>query len=88
MTNGGRTAAHSQPHMVHAQATATSRCSTGALWISTDLYPDSDAKAPAQAICRAASAYQITEIGEFTGVTVRAVDGERLVLRMDLSDKC
>jgi hypothetical protein len=60
----------------------------GALWISTDLYPDSDAKAPAQAICAAASSYEITEVGEFTGVSVRAADGQRLVLRITLSDKC
>jgi hypothetical protein len=79
---GGFSGTSWYPHVKAAEDKA------GALWISTDLYPDSDAKAPAQAICGAASAYQITEIGEFTGVTVRAVDGQRLVLRMALSDKC
>jgi len=60
----------------------------GALWITTNLHADSDAKAAAQAICAAASSYEITEVGEFTGVSVRAADGQRLVLRITLSDKC
>jgi hypothetical protein len=59
------------------------------LWAETDLFPDSDAERPASAICAALSAYQISETDAgFTGVTVRAVDDQRLAWRMSLSDKC
>jgi hypothetical protein len=58
------------------------------LWAETDLFPDSDAERPASAICAALSAYQLSETEGFTGVTVRAVDGQRLAWRMSLSDPC
>ena len=59
------------------------------LWAETNLFPDSDAGEPAAAICAALSAYQISETAEgLTGVTVRAVDGQRLTWRMSLSEKC
>jgi hypothetical protein len=59
------------------------------LWAETDLFPDSDAARPASAICAALSAYQISETDAgFTGVTVRAVDGQRLAWRMSLSERC
>jgi hypothetical protein len=56
------------------------------LWAETKLAPGDPRGA---SICSALSAYQITETDEgFTGVTVRAADGQRLAWRMSLSEKC
>lgn len=60
----------------------------GALWVDTDLYPDSDAADPASAICTALSGYAIQRPTGFTGVSVRASDGQGLVNRTSLSDSC
>jgi hypothetical protein len=56
------------------------------LWAETKLSPGDPRGA---SICSALSAYEISETaGGFTGLTVRAADGQRLAWRMSLSDKC
>ena len=59
----------------------------GALWVSTDLYPDGDATGLAAGICSAVSAFELDQ-GEFTGVRVTASDGTRLVQRLTVGDRC
>jgi hypothetical protein len=61
---------------------------SGSLWVYTDLFANADATEPAKAMCVAGSGYQTMEVGKFTGVIVRAVDGARLVLRTELSGIC
>lgn len=59
-----------------------------ALSVRTNLYPDADADEAASKICSAVSSYEFTELGEFTGVRVTASNGERLIFRMSLGDRC
>ena len=59
----------------------------GALWVSTDLYPDADATEPAAGICSAVSGFELNR-GGFTGVRVSASDGTRLVQRLTVADRC
>ncbi len=61
-----------------------------AAWIETDLYPDADAAEPASRICSGVSSYVFTNIDTLGlgAVTVRAVDGQRLVMRQSVGDPC
>lgn len=54
-------------------------------WVTTSLPPGDER---GKAICSAVSAYQISELGEFKGVTVRAADGQRLSLRKSVNEEC
>lgn len=66
------------------------RISSNVAWIETDLFPDPDARKPASAICSGVSSYVFSTSNTIglTGVTVRAVGGQRLVLRQSISDPC
>jgi hypothetical protein len=59
-------------------------------WVETDLFPDSDAAEPAAGICRGVSSYVFSTSNTIglTGLTVRAVDGQRLAMRLNISDPC
>lgn len=59
-------------------------------WIETDLFPDADAAEPATGICRGVSSYVFSTSNTIgvTGLTVRAVDGQRLAMRLNISDAC
>lgn len=61
---------------------------SGVVWVETSLYADSDAVEPAEAICAAVSSWQLSELDEFVGVSVRAADGNRLVLRGSQDESC
>lgn len=61
-----------------------------AAWIETNLFADADAREPAVGICRGVSSYIFSTSNTIglTGLTVRAVDGQRLVMRLSISDPC
>jgi hypothetical protein len=70
----------------------TSMSTSGSiLVVDTDLYPDSDATAPAQAICHAASGYVHSSDHQDLGldaVSVRSSTGTRLANNLYSGDTC
>jgi hypothetical protein len=67
----------------------TIEAQAGAAWVTTTLVKDADATEPARKICAAVSGFVFDNRPKaLHGVSVRAVDGQRLVLRTSLSQPC
>lgn len=64
------------------------RVVAGALWAETTYVNDADGRRVGKEVCVALSGYEIMQAGGFTGVSVRAADGQGIANRRTLSDDC
>lgn len=60
------------------------------VWVETSISASGESSEAASAVCRGVSTfvYSTSNVYGLTGVTVRSADGQRLVLRSDISDPC